>query len=106
MYNNNPLYESKGKVRLADADVYVSEKKHFTADEKINNRCAELHFDAWIDDISKSEKDVFFSSHSFFTVRVGGRDFRLVRSSLAGLPCCRMRMEHILKKRNMTIKPL
>lgn len=66
MNKHKPLYEPNGKVRIYDADVYVSGKKHFTADEKINNRCAELHFDAWIDDISKSEKDVFFFISFFF----------------------------------------
>lgn len=66
MSKQKPLYESVGKVRLAEGDVYVSGKKHFTVDERINNRRAELHFDAWIDDISKSEKEVFlYISFSF-----------------------------------------
>ncbi len=59
MNKHKPLYEPNGKVRLAEGDVNVSGKKHFKADEKINNRSAELQFDAWIDDISKSEKEVF-----------------------------------------------
>lgn len=70
MSNNNPLYEPNGRVRLAEGDVYVSGNKHFTADEKINNRSAELQFDAWIDDISKSEKEVFlYISFSFYGSR-------------------------------------
>ena len=70
MSNNNPLYEPNGRVRLAEGDVYVSGKKHFKADEKINNRSAELQFDAWIDDISKSEKEVFlYISFSFYGSR-------------------------------------
>lgn len=57
-------------MHLAEYSVSVTGKKHFKADDKINNRNAELHFDAWIDDFSKSEKDVFLHiSFSFYGSR-------------------------------------
>lgn len=60
MSKQTKLYSPIGQVRLAESDVLVTGKTHFKAGEKVNNRNAELHFDAWVDDISESEKEVFF----------------------------------------------
>lgn len=60
MSKQTKLYRPIGQVRLAESDVFVTGKTHFKAGEKVNNRNAELHFDAWVDDISESEKEVFF----------------------------------------------
>lgn len=66
MSKQNAIFKSSSNARLAESDVFVTGKKRFKADERIKNRNAELLFDAWIDDISKSEKEVFiYISFSF-----------------------------------------
>lgn len=66
MSKHTTQYVPKGQVHLVDYYVYITGKKHFKVDEKINNRNARLHYYAEINDISKSEKDVLlYISFSF-----------------------------------------
>lgn len=66
MNKQSGLYQSNSGVRIAETDVFVGQKMHFKTNEHINNRCGELNFDAWVDDISDVEKEVYlYISFSF-----------------------------------------
>ena len=104
MSKQKPLYESVGKVRLAEGDVYVSGKNTslLTKESITVVRSCILMRGLMI--LVKVRRRYSCISRSLLTARAGERRFGYEMSSRVGLIYARMWMALFLKKKNMIVK--